>query len=72
MCYRGIQKIQATDRKWVRRLSRDANEDGYCDDAIGYWYCTSKDQHFPGAWAPGTPGLRAAQPTEPWLPTTVA
>lgn len=26
-------------------------------DAVGYWYCTSKDAGFPGAWAPGTPGL---------------
>jgi hypothetical protein len=26
-------------------------------DTIGYWYCTSKDAGFPGAWAPGTPGL---------------
>lgn len=26
-------------------------------DATGYWYCTSKDAGFPGAWAPGTPGV---------------
>ena len=26
-------------------------------DAVGYWYCTSKDAGFPGAWAPGTPGV---------------
>jgi hypothetical protein len=26
-------------------------------DAVGFWYCTSKDTGFPGAWAPGTPGL---------------
>lgn len=26
-------------------------------DAVGYWYCSSKDAGFPGAWAPGTPGL---------------
>lgn len=26
-------------------------------DAIGYWYCTSKDAGFPGAWSPGTPGI---------------
>lgn len=26
-------------------------------DAAGYWYCTSKDSGFPGAWSPGTPGL---------------
>lgn len=26
-------------------------------DAAGYWYCSSKDAGFPGAWAPGTPGL---------------
>lgn len=26
-------------------------------DASGYWYCSSKDAGFPGAWAPGTPGV---------------
>jgi hypothetical protein len=26
-------------------------------DVVGCWYCTSKDAGFPGAWAPGTPGL---------------
>ncbi len=26
-------------------------------DAVGYWYCTSKDAGFPGPWAPGTPGI---------------
>lgn len=26
-------------------------------DAIGYWYCSAKDAGFPGAWAPGTPGV---------------
>lgn len=30
---------------------------GTASDAVGYWYCTSKDAGFPGAWAPGTPGL---------------
>lgn len=30
---------------------------GTASDAIGYWYCTSKDAGFPGAWAPGTPGV---------------
>jgi len=30
---------------------------GTVSDAIGYWYCTSKDPGFPGAWAPGTPGI---------------
>ena len=26
-------------------------------DAAGYWYCTSKDAGFPGAWSPGAPGV---------------
>lgn len=26
-------------------------------DAVGYWYCSAKDAGFPGAWAPGTPGV---------------
>lgn len=30
---------------------------GTAADTTGYWYCTSKDNGFPGAWAPGTPGL---------------
>ena len=30
---------------------------GTASDAIGYWYSTYKDGGFPGAWAPGTPGV---------------
>lgn len=30
---------------------------GTAADTIGYWYCTSKDAGFPGAWSPGTPGI---------------
>jgi len=30
---------------------------GTASDATGYWYCTSKDAGFPGAWAPGSPGI---------------
>ena len=30
---------------------------GTAPDAVGYWYCTAKDGGFPGAWAPGTPGV---------------
>ena len=30
---------------------------GTAADTAGYWYCTSKDGGFPGAWAPGTPGV---------------
>jgi hypothetical protein len=30
---------------------------GTAPDAIGCWYCTSKDAGYPGAWAPGAPGL---------------
>lgn len=26
-------------------------------DAAGYWYSSSKDAGFPGAWSPGAPGL---------------
>jgi hypothetical protein len=26
-------------------------------DTVGYWYCTSKDAGFPGAWSPGSPGI---------------
>jgi hypothetical protein len=30
---------------------------GSAADTVGYWYCTSKDAGFPGAWAAGTPGI---------------
>ncbi|MCB8748362.1 hypothetical protein LHU53_15785 [Rhodoferax sp. U2-2l] len=30
---------------------------GTAADTVGYWYCTAKDGGFPGAWAPGTPGI---------------
>lgn len=30
---------------------------GTASDATGYWYCTSKDAGFPGAWATGSPGI---------------
>jgi hypothetical protein len=33
------------------------HKSGTAADAVGYWYCSSKDGGFPGAWAPGTPGL---------------
>lgn len=30
---------------------------GTAADAVGYWYCTSKDAGFPGAWAVGSSGV---------------
>ena len=33
------------------------HKSGSAADAIGYWYCTSKDNGFPGAWSAGTSGL---------------
>lgn len=30
---------------------------GTAADAAGYWYCTSKDAGFPGAWSVGTSGV---------------
>lgn len=30
---------------------------GTAADTAGYWYSTFKDAGFPGAWAPGTPGV---------------
>lgn len=32
-------------------------KNGTAPDAVGVWYCTSKDPGFPGAWSPGTPGI---------------
>lgn len=57
VCYRGIQKTQATDRNGYGGYLATLMKTGTAADAIGYWYCTSKDAGFPGAWAPGTPGL---------------
>ena len=30
---------------------------GTAADTVGYWYGTFKDAGYPGAWAPGTPGI---------------
>lgn len=30
---------------------------GTAADTVGYWYSTFKDNGFPGAWSPGTPGV---------------
>lgn len=30
---------------------------GTAADTAGYWYSSAKDPGFPGAWAPGTPGV---------------
>ena len=30
---------------------------GTAADTVGYWYCTSKDGGYPGAWSAGTPGI---------------
>jgi len=30
---------------------------GTAAEAVGNWYCYAKDTGFPGAWAPGAPGL---------------
>lgn len=30
---------------------------GTAPDTVGYWYCFAKDGGFPGAWAPGSPGV---------------
>lgn len=33
------------------------SKSGSGPEGAGYWYCSSKDAGFPGAWAPGVPGL---------------
>ena len=30
---------------------------GTAADTTGYWYCTSKDNGFPGSWSHGSPGI---------------
>lgn len=38
-------------------VSQTFHKAGTAADAVGYWYCTSKDGGFPGAWSVGTSGI---------------
>lgn len=37
--------------------SQSFHKIGTAAEAVGYWYCTSKDGGFPGAWSVGTSGI---------------
>ena len=41
----------------VSGLTKNFQKTGTASDATGYWYGHWKDTGFPGAWAPGTPGV---------------
>lgn len=37
--------------------SQSFHKSGTAAEAVGYWYCTSKDGGFPGAWSVGASGI---------------
>lgn len=53
----GRRKVQAEDAGGTTGASFDFYKVGTAPEAAGNWYAWSKDSGFPGAWAPGTPGL---------------
>lgn len=54
---RGWYVVRATDSGNFHGRSVAFWSVGTGADTVGYYYCHSKDAGFPGAWAPGTPGL---------------
>ena len=53
----GQVKTQTAESTGITGRTTTFFKTGTVADTIGYWYCTSKDSGFPGAWAPGTPGV---------------
>lgn len=53
----GRLKTAAAERSGVNGFSTFWYKPMTTAEGSGYWYCSSKDVGFPGAWAPGTPGL---------------
>ena len=54
---RGWYFTRATDSETYSGRSVGFLKVGTAADTVGYFYCHAKDSGFPGAWAPGTPGL---------------
>lgn len=54
---RGWYVVRATDANNYAGRSVAFFKVGTAADTVGYFYCHAKDSGFPGAWAPGTPGL---------------
>lgn len=53
----GREKIAPTIDAGYNGRSIGFFKTGTASDAVAYWYCTSKDAGYPGAFAVGTPGL---------------
>lgn len=53
----GREKINPTIDAGYNGRTIGFYKTGTAPDAVGYWYCTSKDAGYPGAFAVGTPGL---------------
>ena len=54
---KGWEILSATDTNAYSGRLVAFNKVGTAADTVGYHYCHSKDSGFPGAWAPGSPGL---------------
>lgn len=54
---RGRVKANTADYTATGGQSHQVYKVGTASEAIGQWYCLSKDTGSPGAWAVGTPGL---------------
>lgn len=53
----GREKIAPTIDAGYNGRSIGFYKTGTASDAVAYWYCTSKDAGYPGAFAVGTPGV---------------
>lgn len=53
----GREKINPTIDAGYNGRTIGFYKTGTAPDAVSYWYCTSKDAGYPGAFAVGTPGL---------------
>jgi hypothetical protein len=58
----GRAKFTAVERTGYTGRTESIHKSGSAADTIGYWYCSSKDGGFPGAWAVGTAGVAGRVP----------
>lgn len=53
----GREKVASAEYTAISGRAISLYKTGTASEAVGVFYCTSKDAGAPGAWAPGTPGL---------------
>lgn len=53
----GRRKVTPSETSGSNGRAYTIFKPGTAPDTTGYWYCFAKDAGFPGAWAPGTPGM---------------